>query len=198
MTIVVGITGGIGSGKSTFSKIVIKRGFKLLDSDKLVSLIYKKPTKNFLNFLTKIDLGSSISGSKINKKYISDKIFNNPEIKSNLENYIFKIIRKKRAHFITKEKKKKTKIIFLDIPLLFENKLNKNFDLIISIISSQEKRYKRLKKSKKINKTLFKKILKSQTSDLVRKNNSDIVITNNDVMEKYLSKINKTLDRITK
>ena len=42
MTLLVAITGGIGSGKSTFSKEVLKRKFKLLDSDKQVSLIYNK------------------------------------------------------------------------------------------------------------------------------------------------------------
>ena len=43
MTILVGITGGIGSGKSTFSGEVIKRGGKLLDSDKEVDVLYKNP-----------------------------------------------------------------------------------------------------------------------------------------------------------
>ena len=45
MTRIIGITGGIGSGKSTFSKQVKKRGLRLLDSDEQVSLIYKKPNK---------------------------------------------------------------------------------------------------------------------------------------------------------
>ena len=41
MTFIVGITGGIGSGKTTFSKQVLKRGLKLLDSDKVVGGLYK-------------------------------------------------------------------------------------------------------------------------------------------------------------
>ena len=51
MTLIVAITGGIGSGKSTFSKEIKKRRLKLLDSDKEVSLIYKNPNKDFLNYL---------------------------------------------------------------------------------------------------------------------------------------------------
>ena len=53
MTTLIAITGGIGSGKSTFSKEVVKRGFKLIDSDKQVDKIYKKPSKEFLRFLKK-------------------------------------------------------------------------------------------------------------------------------------------------
>ena len=196
MTLLVAITGGIGSGKSTFSKEVLKRKFKLLDSDKQVNLIYNKPSKDFKNYLKKIGLGSALLKNKINKKTISEIIFFNKEIRKKLEKYIFEIIRKERSDFIKKEKKLKSEIIFFDIPLLFENNLSNNFDIIISILSNKKERWKRLKRSKKISKEVFKKIVKSQTKDIVRKAGSDIVIYNNKTMKDYLNKINKVLDRI--
>ena len=179
MTLLVAITGGIGSGKSTFSKEVLKRKFKLLDSDKQVSLIYNKPSKDFKNYLKKIGLGSALFNNKINKKTISEIIFTNKEIRKKLEKYIFEIIRKERSDFIKKEKKLKSEIIFFDIPLLFENNLSNNFDIIITILSNKKERWKRLKRSKKILKEVIQKILKSQTKDTVRKAGSDIVIYNN-------------------
>tara|TARA_Y100001970_G_scaffold271203_1_gene366080 strand:+ start:158 stop:754 length:597 start_codon:yes stop_codon:yes gene_type:complete len=197
MTRIVAVTGGIGSGKSTFSNQVKKRGFKLLDSDEQVGSIYKKPKKNFLNFLKKINLGSAIKNKKIHKKKISNKIFYDKETKLRLERFIFKIIRKKRSHFIDKEKKKKTKIIFLDIPLLFENNLEKEFDIIISILSTKKERYKRLRKTKKITKELFNKIVKSQTSDIERKNKSDIIIINNKSMREYIKKIEEVIEKVS-
>ena len=196
MTLLVAITGGIGSGKSTFSKEVLKRKFKLLDSDKQVSLIYNKPSKDFKNYLKKIGLGSALFNNKLNKKTISEIIFSNKEIRKKLEKYIFEIIRKERSDFIKKEKKLKSEIIFFDIPLLFENNLSNNFDIIISILSNKKERWKRLKRSKKISKEVFQKIVKSQTKDIVRKAGSDIVIYNNKTMKDYLNKINKVLDRI--
>ena len=196
MTLLVAITGGIGSGKSTFSKEVLKRKFKLLDSDKQVSLIYNKPSKDFKNYLKKIGLGSALFNNKINKKTISEIIFFNKEIRKKLEKYIFEIIRKERSDFIKKEKKLKSEIIFFDIPLLFENNLSNNFDIIISILSNKKERWKRLKRSKKISKEVFQKIVISQTKDTVRKAGSDIVIYNNKTMKDYLKTINKVLDRI--
>ncbi len=198
MTKVFGITGGIGSGKSVFSKEVIKRGICLLDSDKQVSIIYNKPNKDFINYLKKIGLGKATINKKINKKYISNVIFSDKNIKLKLENYIFKIIRKEREAFIRNQRKRKTNIIFLDVPLLFESNLNTNFDYIISIISTKKERYKRLKKSKKTSKVLFNKIIKSQTSDVVRRKKSDIIIFNNGTMKDYLKKINNLLDEISK
>ena len=194
MTKLIAITGGIGSGKSTFSNEIKKRGFKLLDSDEKVSQIYEKPSKKFLNYLKKINLGQSIKYGKVDKKYISKKIFTDKRIKTKLEKFIFAIVRDSRKNFIQKEKNRKTKLVFFDIPLLFENKLNKDFDIIISIISSKKNRYQRLVKSRKISKHLFYEILKNQTTDIERKKNSDIVIFNNNNIKAYINKINKIID----
>ncbi|MDC0045254.1 dephospho-CoA kinase [Pelagibacteraceae bacterium] len=196
MTIIVGITGGIGSGKTTFSEQVLKRGLMLLDSDKVVGELYKKPSGSFLEHLKKIGLGGAIKGKKINKKHIAKIIFNNTKVKTELQNYIFKFVRKQRSLFLKKEKRKKTKIIFLDVPLLFENNLLKEFDILISIISKKKNRYKRLKKYRNMNKDLFKKIVMSQTTDVVRKLNSDIIVYNNKNMKDYLHKINTVLNKI--
>ena len=193
MTLLIAITGGIGSGKSTFSNEVLKKNLTLLDSDKQVSKIYKKPSKSFLVYLKQIGLEKAISNKRINKTKIRDIIFNDHKIRKKLENYIFNLVRKERQNFIKKHKKIKTKIVFFDIPLLFENNLADNFDIIISIISSKKERLKRLKSSKKIPVGVFNKIIKSQTSDVVRKKNSDIVINNNSSMENFTKKINKTL-----
>ena len=196
MTLIVGITGGIGSGKSTFSEQVLKRGLKLLDSDKVVGELYKNPPDSFLKYLKKIGLGLAIKQKKINKKYIAKIIFNNLKVKTELQNYIFKFVRKRRLIFLKKEKRKKTKIVFLDVPLLFENNLSKEFDVLISIISTRKNRYKRLKKYKNMNKDLFNKIVRSQTTNVVRKLNSNIIIYNNKSMIDYLHKIDTVINNI--
>ncbi len=198
MTTVIAITGGIGTGKSTFSKEVKKRKLKLLDSDNIVYEIYKNPKKEFKSHLNKIGLGKSIKKNKINKKIIGDIIFSNKEIRSKLEKYIFKIVRNKRSDFIKREKRKKTKFIFIDIPLLFENNLHQNFDIVISIISSKKDRFKRLKKSKNLSIKKFNMIIKSQTTDIIRKKNSNIVIYNNSNINNYMNKINNVLNSILK
>ena len=196
MTLLVAITGGIGSGKSTFSNQVIKRKLKLQDSDGEVAKLYQKPNKNFINHLVKIGLSSSIQNKKINKKVIAETIFSNKEIKTNLEKYIFQIIRKKRLQFIKKETKQK--IIFFDIPLLIENNLQKEFDFVVSVISTRKNRFLRLKKSKLMTKKIFNNIIKHQTSDRLRKKHSNIVIYNNQSLKKYIININNILDILVK
>ena len=196
MTKTIAITGGIGSGKSTLCSKLKEKGFKVHSSDEQVAKIYKNPEKKFVTYLRTIGLSKSISKKKIDKKIISKIIFENKQIRKKLELYIFKIVRKKRSDFIKQEKQKKTKLIFIDIPLLFENNLEKQFNKVISIIASKRVRLKRLKKTRKMTENQFKNITRSQTSDVIRKKKSDYVIYNNSTLKDYKIKINKLISKL--
>ncbi len=192
----IAITGGIGSGKSTFCSDLKEKGFKIHSSDEQVAKIYKNPDKKFVTYLRTIGLSKSISKKNIDKKAISKIIFENKQIRKKLELYIFKIVRKKRSDFIQQEKQKKTRLIFIDIPLLFENNLEKQFNKVISIIASKRVRLERLKKTRKMTENQFKNITRSQTSDLIRKKKSDYVIYNNSTLKDYKIKINKLISKL--
>ena len=196
MTKTIAITGGIGSGKSTFCSKLKEKGFKIHSSDEQVAKIYKNPEKKFVTYLRTLGLSKSISKKNIDKKIISKIIFENKQIRKKLELYIFKIVRKKRSDFIKQEKQKKTKLIFIDIPLLFENNLEKQFNKVISIIASKRVRLKRLKKTRKMTENQFKNITRSQTSDVIRKKKSDYVIYNNSTLKDYKIKINKLISKL--
>ena len=130
MTKLIGITGGIGSGKTTLSKYLKKIGFSVHESDKVVFEMYKKPSKAFLNFLKKNISPNVVKNRKINKKKITNIIFNNQQAKKRLENHIHKEVKSSRENFIKINKKNKKDFIFLDIPLLLEKKLEKSFDKV--------------------------------------------------------------------
>ena len=196
MTKTIAITGGIGSGKSTFCSKLKEKGFKIHSSDEQVAKIYKNPDKKFVNYLRAIGLSKSITKKNIDKKIISKIIFENKQIRKKLELYIFKIVRKKRSDFIKQEKQKKTRLIFIDIPLLFENNLEKKFNKVISIIASKQVRLKRLKKTRKMTENQFKNITRSQTSDVVRKKKSHYVIYNNSTLKNYQIKINELISKL--
>ena len=196
MTKTIAITGGIGSGKSTFCSKLKEKGFKIHSSDEQVAKIYKNPEKKFITYLRTIGLSKSISKKNIDKKIISKIIFENKQIRKKLELYIFKIVRKKRSDFIKKEKQKKTKLIFIDIPLLFENNLEKQFNKVISIIATKRARLKRLKKTRKMTENQFMNITRSQTSDVIRKYKSDYVIYNSSTLKDYKIKINKLISKL--
>ena len=193
MTKIVGITGGIGSGKTTFSNHLKKLGYLVHESDSVVSEIYTKPKKQFLSFVKEKISKDAVKHNEINKPKITNVIFNNKMSKKLLERYIHKEVQSSREVFIKKYTKKKKKIIFADIPLLFENKLEDNFDLVICVISSKKNRIKRVLKNKKFTKENLNKIFKAQTFDKERRKRSQIIINNNKTKKDFIFNIEKVL-----
>ena len=198
MTKIVGITGGIGSGKTTFSNHLKKLGFVVHESDTVVSEIYNNPKKQFLSFIKEKISQDATNHNKINKAEIANVIFSNNKIKKLLERRVHKEVQISREAFIKKYTKKKKKIIFADIPLLFENNLDKNFDLVICIISSKKNRTKRVLKNKKFTKENLNKIFKAQTTDKERKKRSQIIINNNKTKKDFIFGVEKILTRLIK
>ena len=198
MTKLVGITGGIGSGKTTFSNHLKKLGYVVHESDVVVSEIYNNPKKNFLSFIKEKISQDATDHYKINKAEIANVIFSDNKIKKLLERRIHKEVQISREAFIKKYTKKKKKIIFADIPLLFENRLEKSFDSVICIISSKKNRTKRILKNKKFTKENLKKIFKAQTTDKERKKRSQIIINNNKTKKDFIFCAEKVLTKLIK
>ena len=198
MTKLVGITGGIGSGKTTLSNHLKKLGYLVHESDVVVSEIYNNPKKKFLNFIKEKISQDATDHYKINKAEIANVIFSDNKIKKLLERRIHKEVQSSRDAFIKKNKKNKKKLIFADIPLLLENKLEKNFDLVVCIISKKKIRIKRVLKNKKFTKKILNKIFDAQTSDKERRKRSQIIIYNNSTKKDFIFNIKKALIGILK
>ena len=198
MTKIVAITGGIGSGKTTISKYLKKNNFAVHESDSAVSQIYIKPNKLFLSFLKKNVSKKVVTRNKIDKQKIAEIIFNDKKIKQKLENYIHKEVKKSRDSFVKKNIKNKKNLIFVDIPLLFENKLEKNFDKVLCVIAKKKIRRERVLRNKKFTKKTLQKIFKFQVSDKERKARSNIIIYNNDTKKDFIFSLEKALIKLLK
>ena len=128
---IIGLTGGIASGKTTIINFLKKKKFAVHESDQIVNNLYSAPNKKFLNHLKKNSFSNAINKKKINKKVVREEIFNNNKKRKKVESFIHNEVKKSRKEFLKKNQKIKTKIVILDIPLLFEAKLTSICDYII-------------------------------------------------------------------
>ena len=174
--IIVGLTGGIASGKTTISNFLKKKRFSVHDSDAIVKKIYSNPTPSFFKYLKSITLLNSIKGKKINKNIIREEIFNKQDKKRKLEKFIHNEVRKSRNQFLNKHKNKKTKIVILDIPLLFEAKLQEICDYVILLYLPKKNKIQRTLARKGMTKDMLLKIIKNQKSDTYKKKKADFII----------------------
>ena len=193
MTKIIGITGGIGSGKTTVCDYLKKNNFAVHESDKVVAQMYKNPSKSFLHFLKKNISKEVVKNNKINKQKITDIIFNNPKTRRILEGHVHKQVKKSRDSFVKKNAKNKKGVMFIDIPLLFENKLEKAFDVVLCVMAKKKIRRERVLKNKKFTKNIVEKIFKSQISDGERKKKSNIFIYNNTTKKDFIFSLEKAL-----
>ena len=194
--IVVGLTGGIASGKTTVVKLLKKNKMAVHDSDLVVGGIYSKPKTKFLNYLEKINLGKSLRGKYIDKRIVREEIFNNIKKRKLLERYIHTEVKKTRNIFLKKHSQKKTKIVFLDIPLLFENKLEKICDFTILFFAPPTIRKKRAIRRKGMQKRILEKIIKSQLSDKIKKKKADFVVDTSVSISRCFNEVLKIIESI--
>ena len=174
--IIVGLTGGIASGKTTIINFLKKKRYVTHDSDAVVKEIYSTPTPNLIKVLKSIGLSDSINIKKINKNMIREEIFRNQRKKRMLEKFIHNKVRRSREQFIKKHKKKKTKILILDIPLLFEARLSHICDYVILLYVSKKTKIQRAISRGGITKQTILQILKHQLGDAYKKKKADFII----------------------
>ena len=158
----IAITGNIGSGKSTITKIVRELGFKVFDSDKEVKkALIKKDLINQISKEFKSKIPELIKKNRIVKAKLGEFVFSNPNELKKLEKIVHPKVRESKEKFF--EKNSGEPVVFLDIPLLFEKKLQSQFDFIIRTRVSEEVQKKRVLKRKNMTNEKFDHIRKTQT-----------------------------------
>ena len=167
----IGILGEIGSGKSY---VATNFGYPVFNADHEVAELYKKNKKIFYK-LKKI-LPKHISKFPINKKEITSAILTNQNNLKKIVKIVHSEVRKKMLLFF--KKNNKAKIVILDIPLLLENKINDNKDILVFVDSKKSEILKRLKKRKNFNLKIFQKFKDIQLSSNYKKKKSHFIIKN--------------------
>ncbi len=167
----IGILGDIGSGKSYVAK---NFGYPVFNADLEVSKLYKKDKKIYIK-LNKV-LSEYIYSFPIKKNEISKAILANKLNLSKIVKIVHLEIRKKMKIFLRKNNNKK--IVILDIPLLLENKINNEKDILVFVESKKKDILKRLKKRDNFNKLLFNKFKNIQLPLSYKKKKSKFIIKN--------------------
>ena len=178
----IAVVGGIGSGKTYAAKLF---GFPVFNADKEVSKIYKENRLVFKKL--KIKLPNFIFSFPIKKKQISDAVKSNSKNLNLITNIVHPVVRKKMYKF--QKNNKKRKAVVLDIPLYFENNLNKKNDIVIFISTKKKLINQGLKKRNKSNTKLLKKLEKFQLPLKIKKKKSNFVIINDFKRENLNKKI---------
>jgi dephospho-CoA kinase len=189
----VGLTGGIGAGKSTVADLFSKRGAVVIRSDELARQVVEPQTPGFKQVTSRF--GNEIVNDKgsIDRAKLAQVVFNDDVALKDLENIVHPLVRE-RTNQLMSEQTSET-IIVNEIPLLLEKKMESLFDFLVIVISSEKNRLERLSQ-KGVLEEQAKARMAKQVNDQDRKAAADFLVVNDgnlDQLEADVQKIWQTL-----
>ncbi|MGL6154586.1 dephospho-CoA kinase [Cetobacterium sp. SF1] len=185
---IIGLTGGIASGKSTVSDIFKNLGIKVYDGDIIAKNIMAKEE---VILELKKNFGKDIfdNEGRLNRKKFKEIVFNNKEKLEILNGIVHpKVI--KEFYNIKKETNTKDIVLF-DVPLLFETGIDKLCDRVIVVDIDENIQIERIIARDEITIELAKKIIEKQMDRKIKISKADYIIENNGTKEELY---NKALD----
>lgn len=178
----IGLTGGIGSGKSTISFMLKEAGFPVIDAD----AIAKDALVKYPEILqkVKIEFGSGFFDWRgdFRRKEFGNHIFRFPKQRVKYENIIMPYINREINDKIKKYEKKGDSLIILDAPTLIENNLHKEMDYVILVWVDSNTQIQRVRGRDNLSREETLNRINSQMSLEIKKNHANIIIENNDTL----------------
>ena len=172
--LIVALTGGIGSGKTTVGDIFSELGAVVIDSDQLARAVLERGSKGFDLVLAKFG-DAILKNGELDRSLLAALVFNDSQKRSELESITHPLIRQSFAEIISSLPRES--IVINQIPLLFESKGAYKFDHIITISAPEELRIERLK-NRGLGFSDIKKRMEAQASDVERESISNSIIRN--------------------
>lgn len=192
---VIGITGGIATGKSTVVEYLKTKGYPIIDSDQIAHQVLESPM--ILENIKTIFGEKFFENGKLNRKIFSNYVFNDKKELKKLEELVYPFIID-GIHRRTVELKDKFDFIFVDIPLLFEkkNELNLTFDSIWLVYTDEFSQIDRMIRDRGLTEEEAKSRIKAQMSIEGKKQLADVIICNQGSKDELYQNIEINLKKL--
>ena len=182
---VIGLTGGIGSGKSLVANYFFSLGAEVIDADQLARQAIERGSAGFDQVVS--TFGDSIlKDGDIDRRALGEIVFADPEKRKLLESIVHPIVQQGLAN--ARKALTEDQILIYEIPLLVETNAMSKFDSIITVEAPMEQRVERLKNRGLLNSEIEKRIANQVSAD-ERRAVANIVIENDGSEEDLLRKV---------
>ncbi len=189
---VIGLTGGIASGKSTVSNYLKSKSIPIVDAD-IVSREVVMPGSKGLQAIVDTFGKGILEENHLNRKVLRDLIFNDEEKRLKLNRILHPIIHDEILKQIQVLKDNNEPIIIFDAPLLLENNLKYMVDELWLVSTSVTKQIERLINRDNMTLESAKSIISKQMPLTEKETLSDVILDNNSTVEALLEQVDKVL-----
>ncbi|MBT8245847.1 MAG: dephospho-CoA kinase [Winogradskyella sp.] len=177
--IIIGITGGIGSGKTTISRYFEEYGIPVYHADDEAKALMNR-SKVIRKKLIALFGDTAYVDNTLNRDYLRQKIFNDKTLLQKMNRIVHP---KVGAHFKRWIKKQQAPYVLKEVAIIFENNLQDQYDYIITVVADEEERIRRVTNRDNTSKASVAAIISNQLPDADKIAQSDFVIYNNNLEE---------------
>src|SRR5690554_445316 len=190
---IVGLTGGIGSGKSTVADFFKELGVPVYIADSEARKIMDYP-EVIREVKSIFDENVTDTDNKLDRKKIASLVFNNPEKLKKLNAIVHPRVKEDFAYWL--DKHKNHKYVIKEVAIIFETNSEKDFDKIILVTAPEQKRIQRVMKRDNISEKEVLDRIKNQLSDADKISKSDFIINNTNInfTKKQIKKLHLLLN----
>lgn len=172
----IGITGGIGTGKSTVSKILIALGYPVYFSDDRAKWLMEN-NQQLVADLTRLIGDETYIAGKLNRSFIAEKLFSNSQLRAKINQLVHPVV---RHDFNVWADSQQAPLLFQESALIVETGAYQLFDALIVVTAPLEQRIKRIQKRDGISINEINMRLTNQLAESEKIAVADYVITNDD------------------
>ena len=192
MILIIGITGSIACGKSLVSNYLQEKGYTIIDADKIghMALENDEVKKQLVNKFGK----SILKDNEVNRVTLGKLVFENNENLKELNNIIHPQIRKNISEQLQVHKNEK--LVFVDVPLMFEAKFDDLVEKIIVISLDEKIQLERLMNRNSLSKEEALQRIKSQIPVREKEKLGDYVVDNSFTQENTYNQVDRILEKL--
>jgi dephospho-CoA kinase len=185
---VIGITGGIGCGKTTFTDYLKRKKLNVVDADEIVSKLFSD---------TEIQNRIVSTLGTLDKNQIRKIVFQSAVKRKELEDILHPSVIAIIEVEINKHRDNPSTTLFVSIPLLFEKDLTALFDQTVAIVCEEDSQIRRLQERDHLDERMARQMIHSQLSNTEKAKKADLVIHNDGSVDDFHQSIENFLGRIS-
>ena len=176
--LLVGLTGNIGSGKSTVAQLLSERGATIIDADVLARRAVELGTTAYAAIVERWGTSILAADGLIDRTALRRIVFSEPQELEQLNSIVHPEVERMRAALVELARQRGDRLVVCDIPLLFERKMTDDFDRIVLVDAPRPVRLERLVRERGLRETEAMDMIVAQMPAELKRARADFVIDN--------------------
>lgn len=194
---VIGLTGGIATGKSTVSNYLLSLGIPVIDADLISREVVEPGQPGLLKLLQKFGPEILTQDGQLNRPALAQKLFHNEAVRQQVNQLLHPLIYDTMFERVAAFQSQGEAVVFLDIPLLFETQTKNLFDDIWLVYVPETIQLERLMKRDQLSQEAAVARIASQLSIEKKRLLADVIIDNSGTIEATLVQVKSLLDSMS-